>query len=289
MKIAVFSVVYPGLEKYLPDFFNSLSNQTDVGFELFLINDGLEGLGGSLGKLPFPVRVKDSKDSPSALRKRGINWLMNEGIEAVVFADADDYFSENRVEIVKRLLLKNNLVYNELILFGEQLHSPLPMLTNFYKENEEITAKDLVSYNCLGLSNTSIRLDKIPEKIMEIPDNQIAFDWDFFSLILHSGISAFFTGKAKTWYRQHEKNIASPSSLKDEQILRGIHIKRDHYCLMSQWYEEYNDLEKEFRKLLTRLKTDDLMKKKYCNAVRKQFSHIQRWWEPMKLIDELIW
>ncbi len=287
MKTAVFSVVYPGIEKYLPEFFNSLSKQTDNDFILFLINDNFDGLKQFIRQSSFPVRIKNAKGFPASLRKAGIEWLKGEGIESIIFADADDYFSENRIETAKKLLMKNDMVFNELILFGEYFPSPVPMLKTFYKEEEKITDNDLVNYNCLGMSNTSVRTDKIPERMMDIPDNHIAFDWALFALVLHSGARAVFTEIAKTWYRQHGNNIASPSLFSDAQILRGVHVKRDHYRLFSQWYTDYKNLAQEFTVLFEKLKTDCLAKKEYCYAVRKQFSCLQRWWEPIKPLEEL--
>jgi len=288
MKTAVFSAVYPGVEKFLPEFLNSLSKQTDNSFVLFLINDGMEGLEGFLGQASFPIRIKDGKGPSAATRKTGIEWMKYEGVEIVVFADADDHFSENRVEVAKKLLLINDMVFNELILFGEQCSSPVPMLTNFYKNNEEITAKGLVNYNCLGMSNTSVRIDKIPEQMTMISDNQISFDWAIFSLVLNSGTKAIFTKEANTWYRQHRNNTASPLLFSDMQILRGVRVKRDHYCLLSKWYADYKNLAKEFTQLLEMLSSDSLLKERYCTAVRKHFSRLLlRWWEPIKPLEEL--
>lgn len=288
MNTAVFSVVYPGVERYLPDFLNSLANQSDRDFTLFLINDNVEDKNIFFMQFPFSVRIKSDQGSPSSLRKAGIEWLKHDGIKWVIFADADDYFSINRVETSKKMLITNDLVFNELVLFGEEIPRSIHMLKNFYKEEEKITNKELVNYNCLGMTNTAVRVDKIPEKITEIPDSQIAFDWALFSLILHSGARAVFTKKAKTWYRQYGDNIASPSSFNDEQILRGVRVKQDHYCLLSQWYVDYNGLADDFTQLVNRIDGESLMKEEYCAVVRKQCSNNQRWWEPIKLLRELI-
>lgn len=287
MKTAVFSVVYPGTEKFLPEFLKSLSKQTDSDFVLYLINDNFGDLKYYLKQLSFPVKINNAKGLPAFLRKTGIEWLKGEGIESVIFADADDYFSENRIETAKKLLVKHDIAFNELVLFGEHFNSPVPMLKTFYKEGEEITDKDLVNYNCLGMSNTAVRTDNIPEIMMEIPDSHIAFDWALFALALHSGARAVFTEMAKTWYRQHNNNIASPLLISDAQILRGVHVKLEHYSLLSKWYVDYKNLTQEFTALFEKLNTDSTVKKKYCCAVREQALYLQRWWEPMKSLDAL--
>lgn len=74
MDTVVFSVVYPGVEAYFPEFLSTLSKQTDRNFALFLINDGLPNIEDFLKRTDLDVKVKEAQKSPAALRKAGVQW-----------------------------------------------------------------------------------------------------------------------------------------------------------------------------------------------------------------------
>ena len=289
MKIntAVFTVSYPSVEPYISDFLHSLSKQKDKNFALFLLNDGLPDIGRFLEAIDFPVKVLEKTGHPAALRKAGIQWVVSEGVERIVFADADDYFADNRIEISKKMMVDHDVVCNELLLIGQEYPQPVPMLGGLLKDEMEITTEDIVNGNCLGLSNTSIKVDKISELMSEIPDDITAFDWIFFTLCLHAGAKAIFTNNTQTYYRQHGDNIGSPCAFSEEQILRGARVKRDHYNFLSKHYDRYDKLSKKYERLYSRLQSDVLLKDDYCKAIRMNATDVSIWWEPIKTLQEL--
>ena len=284
---AIFTVSYPAVEPYIADFLHSLSRQTDKDFILFLINDGCHDIGRVLERIDFPVNVLEQEGHPAGLRKAGIEWVISEGAKSIIFADADDYFADNRIEISKKLLVEYDVICNELLLVGEKFPQPIPMLGEFFKYEIGITTEDIRNGNCLGLSNTSIRVDKISALMTEVPDDIIAFDWAFFALCLHAGAKAIFTNNTQTNYRQHGDNIASPCSFSEVQILRGVQVKREHYQNLSQFYKEYGLLAELFGELLVQLQSDEILIRKYCQAVRKHAPAMSPlWWEPIKSLKE---
>ena len=287
MDTAVFSVVYPGVEPYFSEFLSTLSKQTDRNFTLFLINDGLPNIEGFLKRADLDVKVKDAGGSPAALRKIGIRWVQEAGAKIIIFADSDDYFSENRVEISKDMLAEYDLVFNELVLTGKGMVDSIPMLETRFSDGEIVSYKHIGTANCMGLSNTALRVNSIPSYFDQIPENIIAFDWSFFALCLHDGAKAIFTNNTQTWYRQHGNNLASPHSFTEEQILRGVQVKRDHYQMLFRFYEEYVPLADMFEKLLTQLQSNETLRQKYCRAVLKHAPAIPLWWEPIKSLEEL--
>lgn len=286
-KTVVFTVSYPAVEPYISDFLHSLSKQTDKDFALFLLNDGLSDIERFLEGIDFPVKVLEQEGRPAALRKAGIQWAISEGFQSIIFADADDCFADNRIEISKKMLVDHDVVCNEILLTGQKYSQPIPMLGELFDDGMEITTRDILNGNCLGLSNSSIRVDKIFELMSEIPDDIIAFDWAFFSLCLHAGAKAIFTNNTQTYYRQHDDNIASPCAFSEEQILRGVRVKRDHYDFLSKHYDGYIHLSKEFKRLYSRLQLNALLKEDYCKAIRMNATDVSIWWEPIKTLEEL--
>lgn len=287
MHIAVLSVVYPEVEKYVTEFLNSLFRQTNKDIILYLINDGFSNIQSLFSKYDFSVKIKEATGSPASNRISGIRWLIDEGEEVVLFADADDSMAENRVEVSLNMLRNNDIVVNELALIGEKNSDPISILGRRFLEEERIYKGHLKSANFMGLSNTAMRVEKIPENFSKIPGNHIAFDWDFFSFCLHSGFRTVFTGKTSTYYRQHSKNIASPVLLSEAQILRGVQVKCEHYKLMARFYDEYCALAKTFKDLLFHIKSDMVFRKRYCRAVYDMAPQLPIWWEAIAAPEEL--
>ena len=287
MSVAVFSVVYSGAEPYIPEFLNSLSKQTDKDFILFLVNDGLADIEKFLKKADFYVEVMEADGLPAELRKIGIEWVASKGVEIIVFADADDYFENNRIEVSKKMLIHCDIVCNEMLLVGKEVSQPTLMLEKFFDDKTEINISDIATGNCMGLSNTALRIDSISRDIESIPNNIIAFDWAFFSLSIHGGARAVFTKETQTFYRQHSKNTASVLNLSEEQILHGVKVKRDHYKLMAKFYKEYDSYAEEFENFLSQLQGNNGLKQEYCEAVKHQGQSISLWWESVKTLKEL--
>ncbi len=282
----LFTVAYPAVGPFISEFLQSLAKQTDKNFTLFLLNDGLSDIDRYLEGVDISFEVLEHEDRPTALRKTGIKWALSEGAEFIIFGDTDDYFAVNRIEISKKMMSAHDVVCNEIYLTGEEYPQPVPMLGELLNDETEINIKDIERGNCLGLSNTSIKADKISKLMSEIPDDVVAFDWAFFALSLHEGAKTIFTNKTQTYYRQHGNNIASPCSFSEKQILRAVRVKRDHYCFLSKYYDGYVDLSKQFERLNSRLQSDLIFKSNYCEAVRREPGGRSKWWEPIKALEE---
>lgn len=286
MNTAVLSVVYPGLEPFLPDFVSSLSGQTDGEFSLYLVNDEFRRLDSFLADACLDYKVRKASGTPASLRKLGIQWILEEGVEAAIFADADDTFSDNRVEISKKLLEQHDVIFNELVLFGKNIATPFPLLERRYHEGQSVTAESLQSFNCIGMSNSAANTN-IAFKLHQIPDSIIPFDWALFSLVALSGSDIVFTNEIRTYYRQHENNLASPLDLSDRRIVDGVRMKREHFRFLAQLYAEYDKLASTFDDLYDRLLSDASLKQKYLLEVRNQSPEYPLWWEPIKTLEEL--
>lgn len=286
MNIAVFSVIHPNALPYFNEFLHSIFNQTYKNFTLFLVNDGVSNIEEIIHRFDFNILLKNIGGSPSAIRKRGIEWVLQQEIDIIIFADSDDYFMDNRIEISKNILSHHDIVFNELMIFGENIQQPLPMLEQHFNEGTELSKGSIKYSNCMGFSNTAIKTNCIARSFSQIPDNIIAFDWAFFSLSMHEGTKAVFTKQTATYYRQYENNIASPLSLSNDQILRGVQIKRDHYRFISRFYNEYESISKDFEKLFEKLNTNTSFRNKYFHKVKTQSSS-SLWWESIKTFGEL--
>lgn len=286
MKIAVVTVIYPGVEPYLKEFLSSLSGQTYKAFDVYMINDGLPQL--DFYRLNgLRIQVKEAGGSPALLRKAVVNWAIDKGSDVIIFADSDDYFQKDRVKVSVQLLEQYDIVVNELVVVGEQVKTPFSMLGEHFREGQEITKSDIFEKNCMGLSNTAIRSGKLSSFLGLIPNGIIAFDWALFSFCLNKGASAVFTKRTWTFYRQHLNNIASPRNFSNQEILRALRIKKFHYKFLSQYFREYKSLAVKFDRVLRLVEKDQAFADEYCRNIRAQALNDPLWWEGIRTLEDL--
>lgn len=292
IKTAVFSVVYPGVEEYLEDFFFSIENQDDKDFELYVVNDGLENFSLWTDHLTCVTHIKEiyRKDlTPTEIRKIGIKWLAQENIEFVVFSDSDDYFSLNRVNLSKKMLKDYpayQAVVNELILTSSENKLLKPMFGKRLKDKQPITEMVIRNSNCCGLSNSSVYLESIINLIDEIPNEIIAFDWQLYTRLLMNGTNILYTNEVYTYYRQHGNNIASPYTYSEPLVLKGIYIKYLHYNSLKEISSWYLDRANKYKSLLIQLK-DNRLREIYIKRISDCAPENPFWWEMLKPLEEL--
>lgn len=287
MNIALFSVIHPNSLPYFRQFLHSVSIQTYRDFTLFLVNDGVFNIEEYIRQYDFNIVLKNISGTPSAIRKAGIEWVLLQGADIIVFADSDDYFMDNRIELSRSMLTHHDIVLNEIMIVGEYFQRPYPMLAHRFTEGAELSDVNIKNSNCMGFSNTAINKGSISRALSHVPDDIIAFDWAFYSSCLHEGTKAVFTKHTVTYYRQYENNIASPLSFTEDQILRGVRVKRDHYRFMSRSFSEYESMAKEFDILFEVLIADTALRDKYCHEVKNQSPPSPLWWESIKTLEVL--
>lgn len=287
MNTTVFSVVHPNSFPYLQEFLHSLATQTDKDFTVFLLNDGVPSIEQAISHFDLNIQLRNISGTSSSIRKAGIEWILQQGVDAVIFADSDDYFMDNRIEVSKKFLSDYDIVFNELLIVGEGLQQPLSILGGRYQDREVITKDSINSLNCMGLSNVAMQTTCISRMLAQIPNDIIAFDWAFFFLCLHEGVRPIFTRQTATYYRQHRDNVASLRVLTDDQILRGVRVKRDHYQFVSSYDCEYEAMSISFDELLGRLNQDSVFKDNYCREIRKLAPPLPLWWESIKIAEDI--
>jgi len=287
MITALFSVIHPNALPYFNKYLRSLVNQTDKDFRLFLVNDGVANIENIIHRFDLDISLKAISGTFSNIRKEGIEWVILQGADIIIFMDSDDYFSDNRIEISKRILSSKEIVFNELMIIGENNQQPHPFFGHRFKEGADFSKDDIIHSNCMGLSNTAMNTKFITRSLSQIPDDIGAFDWAFYSLCLREGTKAVFTEQTVTYYRQYDNSFAMLNSFTEDQILRGVKVKVYQYRYMSRLFNEYESISKEFDKLFERLKKDSFLRNKYCYEVKKQSPPSPLWWESIKTLEEL--
>jgi hypothetical protein len=283
-KAAFFTVVYPGAEPFLPDFFRSLEKQSHAEFDLIIGNDGLQDL--DLGSYDLNARIVDLDGTPAEIRESGLRFLRSQGYEQVIFGDCDDFFSSNRVEVSLRLLQECEVVVNELDLVDEEgalLQSGY--LARRLDEGAVIAADLIGDKNIFGLSNTAVRGSCLQGR--EIPANLVAVDWFLFASLLEGGAKAIFTSSTKTFYRQHGANTAGLAGNDPRKAIQAVRVKALHYeALAEAGLESYRGAAAAFKSLRQRLLDDDTFRAQYLSFLESRTMEFPFWWECALLPEE---
>jgi glycosyltransferase involved in cell wall biosynthesis len=112
----VFTVLYPGMEKWIHEFADSLSHQDFQDFDLVMINDGLDLKQLKVLDQMFNCKILPTSGSIAQNRNTGFAYLIKCGYRFVIFTDADDLMDRNRLSHCRELLQNNEIVVNDLTL-----------------------------------------------------------------------------------------------------------------------------------------------------------------------------
>lgn len=235
-KVAFLTTVFPTNEQYLCSFFDSLQEQTYKNFDIVVVNDGCKDFQENITAYN-ELNIIELKHSNTAAKNRehGINYCIKNNYDILVFGDSDDYFEKNRVEKSLELLKENDIIVNDLSLFEDENIYEEKYLSHRLDNLALIDLEFIKDKNIFGLSNTAIRLKGL-EKIT-IPNDLIAVDWYFFSVLLCKGKKALFTNETISYYRQHQENIVGLKKLDEAYFKKAMDVKRKHYKALKEKVE----------------------------------------------------
>lgn len=275
MKFALATVIFPEIEPFFPEFAQSLRNQTDLDFQLLIVNDGCRLSDFDLSGLEYKILPEGG--SITRNREILIREAINQNFEWIVFADADDWFEANRIEVIRNLILDYDLIANEIVPFnGEQFS--VPKFEKVLGPFRQIELDFILDKNLFGLSNVACRT--IFLKDIVIPAEIIAVDWYLFTKAMQAGALACFTSKTRTYYRQWADNIIGMDKVSGKEIKTGVKAKYIHYkCLADSdpWYEKNLSW---VHNLYLNIESKDF--EAYINKVRQAGLVTTFWWKNIK-------
>ena len=223
--VAFLTTIFPMKEQFLIDFFDSLSRQTYQFFDVVVVNDGYSDLNALKSKYDMLNIVELAYSStPAKNREHGINYCIENKYDVLVFGDSDDYFSDNRVELLLSALNHNDIIVNDVSLFDDNGVYEDKYMSNRLKNDSNVGYDFIQNKNIFGLSNTALKTNVLNKVTFD--QNLIAVDWCLYKELLKNGCNAVFTNKAITYYRQYKNNTVGL------QAIKGI------YYL---WWEKRNE------------------------------------------------
>lgn len=251
MKVVLFTVFYPGAEDYVDEFIESVSNQTYNEFDLLIVNDGYKDNNLCTKYSNLNVIEIEGNNCISDNRAIGINYVIDNGYDALLLCDVDDYMLPNRVEKCLSALDDVDIVVNDINIVDAKKN--LILKDYFQKTIDEDTILDshfIEDKNIFGLSNTVLRVSKLSE--VDFPKDLRIVDWFYFTQLLNAGLKAKFFPESLTEYRQHTGNMIGITSFTLDGFKNLLNLKIRHYNYFKDIYPSYSEKLKEMKELSTK-------------------------------------
>lgn len=234
MRVAVVTAAYPAVLPYLKDFAESLENQTDPDFELWIGLDGLEkkDIQKAAGRKISAYFVATPKSATPTMVRNTVLQQALQKCEAAVLVDADDILMESRVAAAKASAAESDLTAAAM-RFVDATANPVE---GFF--DPDCGDPSLAYKNVYGFSNTTWRAEVLM-RCLPVPAECVLMDWYAATLAYYRGAAIGHDPEPRMYYRQHADNIASvlPPFTK-RQIARAAELVRGHYDLMVKTLSE---------------------------------------------------
>jgi hypothetical protein len=234
MKLSLVTAIYPGVTKYLLDFYKSILRQTDndfdvwVGLDMISEKDVFNILGGYVN---FHFVTAPANATPAVVRNYTLKYALK-SCDAVALVDADDVLDKSRVASAKKRINNHDVVATGM----NYIDSSGEIIDGFF--DSTLGDPSFISYNAFGFSNTTWRSEVLAQFI-PVPENCVLMDWYVTTLALYSGASLGYDKEPRMFYRQHPGNIAaSRRPFRAGQIMKATDLVLGHYDLVLTAFAE---------------------------------------------------
>jgi glycosyltransferase involved in cell wall biosynthesis len=223
-KTKLLSVVVTNYNKptqQIEECIRSILNQTVLPGEIIFVDDGSESRP-----------THRACTSIVLARNHGVAYARDIGVrmstgKLLLFVDADDKLSPDFIQQCGKVIAKSDIVYPDLILFGEGMQ-------NMLVENpKKLRAKDILAHK-LSIPVTSMMRRTVYEELGGFRELPVFEDWDFWIRAMAGG---YRFNKAQTLlhYRQQlDSRIRNNANAKKEThdlITKNYVIKDGKICL----------------------------------------------------------
>lgn len=216
MKIAICAALYEAGRPFLAGFTEALcaaAAEGGVAREVVFIAavDGLLDAEEALANLAEHLDI-DTVDIPAGHTPAGVRRAMlaagqASGADVLVFIDMDDLIAPGALESHLGALREADFSYGDMDLIdvsGRGLGRRFFDGAGVPGHIDNIAA--ISDRNFLGFSNTAVRTSRIAPVALAVPEDVIAADWWFYTMLLLGGLSGRKTAGPVAAYRIHDAN-----------------------------------------------------------------------------------
>ena len=203
--LALYTTVYPGVEKFLADWYRSVLAQTDGDFQVWIGLDLVDAAATQRamgGRLDARWVTAAPGESPAQVRQRALELLCGEN-DAVVLVDSDDVLLPTRVATARRMLGSSDLAGCPLRLV-DQAGANLDL--TFELPPGMAPDEAFPRNNIFGLSNSAYSCGLL-HRCLPIPAEVELVDWFLATRAWLFGARMAFGEVPEMEYRQHAANM----------------------------------------------------------------------------------
>jgi hypothetical protein len=222
---AIYATCYPGVERYLPQWRESLLAQTDQDVAVHIGLDGshpdriLEILGPHVSPQLITSRAEDT---PASLRTRALLALSDE-YEAVILTDMDDVLLPSRIAKAKESLASHDLYCCAMQIMDDEI-----VVANAIFD-PSLRSEGPFESNVFGLTNTAWR-SRLLRSCLPVPPDCILMDWLLATRAWGMNPRVAYDSRPQMIYRQYADNIAKIlPPFGSRQILQACRVMMAHY------------------------------------------------------------
>jgi hypothetical protein len=233
-ELAVYTTVYPGVERFLSPWYESLLAQTDDDFDLYIGTDQVEpravlcAVGHEFDAVWVAARTHST---PASVRQAGIDHILASAnrYQGIVFVDCDDVMHPTRVESARSQLQNSDVAGCAMEIMKED-NQPTGLF--FGPVSPAAIPQMLATANVFGMSNTAYRTDVLRE-IPPSPPQCRLMDWFIATAAWVRGARFAFDNTPRMKYRQYGHNVARVlPPFTTEDICLATALVLDHYQLV---------------------------------------------------------
>jgi hypothetical protein len=230
-RLAVHTTVYPGAEPYLAAWYQSIQQQTDKEFDLYISVDSLsdKDLRTAFACKPCATLLKGGpKSSPAQIRSLALGVLVDH-YDAVVLVDSDDVLEPSRISAARTAMRRYDVAGCALQLIDE---AGQDMGFIFGPTASADFDNLLPCHNIFGLSNSAYR-SRVLRHCLPIPDDCELIDWLLSTRAWARGATLGFDFTPRMAYRRHARNVTPLlPPFTAQQVLHSARLVVGHYRLV---------------------------------------------------------
>ncbi|MBO6783119.1 MAG: hypothetical protein JJ899_07595 [Alphaproteobacteria bacterium] len=233
---AVCTTLYEAARAFLPAYMAGL-RQASAGEDvsLIVVVDDLSEPAAVLSELgaicPVSAVYAAEGETPARIRRRLFAEAIVSSADILIFVDMDDVLAPDAPGLYAYAVENAQFAYGDMNL----IDATGQVLGRRFFDDAHVPwriegVETLLDRNFLGLSNTAIRRDAMPDAAFSVPDDVIAVDWWLFTTLLMTGCKGQRVPQAVSDYRTYGANTLGAGGLSSRaDLLRFLEIARRHY------------------------------------------------------------
>lgn len=212
MKIAICAALYEAGRPFLAAFLEALHTASARHDAVFVAAvDGLheadDALAGVAGRLEIVTADVAAGHTPAGVRRAMLAAGQASGADVLVFIDMDDLIAPGALDSHLDVLREADFSYGDMDLIdgaGRSLGRRFFDNAGVPDRVENVAA--ISDRNFLGFSNTAVRVNRIAPVALTVPEDIVAADWWFYTMLLLGGLHGKKAAGPVAAYRIHDAN-----------------------------------------------------------------------------------